>query len=344
MKEQPTPAGRGWKGVRLSSCTGVVCQQPAQVECATLDLSAVGPGQVLVRTELSGVSTGTDKWVMRGVFGWADVRFPTVPGYQRVGIVEEIGAEVDGFRVGQRVVATSGLGYVDVGAMWGGHSSRSISDARDVYDAEGLPTPRSALIVVAQVGYNAASRLLLDAGARVLVIGDGVIGSCAAFAARARGFEVLVVGRHQTRLETLRRAGLATVDTAVGDLAATIIEFAPVGVIDTVQNAEAFELYIPSLPRRTGQVVYSGHSPGAVTAWGDMAVLQQRELTVHFISGITRDRVEATLRLMRDEQMPTDQLVGFVAESADATRDLMLRVTEGKLEPIAAAIDWTWAQ
>lgn len=328
----------------MSSCTAVVCREPARVECETLDLAAIGREQVLVRTEFSGVSTGTDKWVMRGSFGAGNVRFPLVPGYQRVGIVEQVGPEVDDLRVGQQVVATSGLGYVDVGATWGGHSSRSISDARDVYDAEGLSPRRSALIVVAQVGYNAASRLLLDAGARVLIVGDGVIGACAAFAARARGFDVLVVGRHHARLETLGQSGFATVDTNTRDLAAKASEFAPAAVVDTVQNEAAFELYIPALPRRTGQVVYSGHSPGGVTAWGDMAVLQERELTVHFVSGITRDRVEATLGLMRDGSMPTEQLLGTVAECLDDTRDLMRRVIDGKLEPVAAAIDWTWAR
>ncbi|MEQ4210487.1 medium chain dehydrogenase/reductase family protein, partial [Actinopolymorpha sp. B9G3] len=269
--------------------------------------------------------------------------FPAVPGYQRVGVVEEVGSDVVGFRIGQRVVATSGLGYVEVGSAWGGHSSRSISEAADVYDAEGIPAERSAFVVVAQVGYNAASRLLLDAGAHVLVVGDGVIGASAAFACRARGFDVLVAGRHRSRLDTLHEAGFATVDARATDVEVTVARFDPSAVIDTVQNAEAFDMYIPSLPRRTGQVVYSGHSPDGVTAWGDMAVLQQRELTVHFVSGITSTRVEATLGLMRDGAMPSEQLLGTVAGSPDEAARLMRRVSAGRLEPVAAAVDWTWA-
>jgi threonine dehydrogenase-like Zn-dependent dehydrogenase len=280
---------------------------------------------------------------MRDTFGWADIAFPAVPGYQRVGVVEEVGAEVTGVQIGQRVVATSGLGYVDVGSAWGGHSSRSISGAADVYDAEGVPPERAAFVVVAQVGFNAASRLLLDAGAHVLVVGDGVIGASAAFACRARGFEVLVVGRHRARLDTLVEAGFETVDARATDVETHVAGFGPSAVIDTVQNAEAFDLYIPSLPPRTGQVVYSGHSPGGVTAWGDMAVLQQRELTAHFVSGITSSRVEATLGLMRAGAMPSEQLLGTVAGSAEEAARLLRQVADGRLEPVAAAIDWRWA-
>jgi 2-desacetyl-2-hydroxyethyl bacteriochlorophyllide A dehydrogenase len=328
----------------LSNCPAIVCRRPGDIECSRLELTAVGSGQLVVRTLMSGVSTGTDKWVMQGTFVWGNYPFPLVPGYQRAGVVEEVGSEVDGFRVGQRVVATTGLGFVDVGSGRGGHSSRSISNAADVYDAEGLPPERSAFVVVAQVGYNAASRLLLEAGAHVLVVGDGVIGASTAFACRARGFEVLVVGRHRSRLDTLVEAGFATVDARAPDVEPIVASFGASAVIDTVQNAEAFDMYIPSLPRRTGQVVYSGHSPGGVTAWGDMAVLQQRELTVHFVSGTTRSRIEATLGLMRTGAMPSERLVGTVAGSPDEAERLMRQVSDGRLAPLAAAIDWTWAE
>jgi 2-desacetyl-2-hydroxyethyl bacteriochlorophyllide A dehydrogenase len=166
----------------MSNCVAVVCRRPGDIECESLDLAPVGPGQVLVRTLMSGVSTGTDKWVMSDRFGWADTPFPAVPGYQRVGVVEGVGSDVVGLRAGQRVVATSGLGFVGAGSAWGGHASRSISEAAHVYDADGIPPERSAFVVVAQVGYNAASRLLSEVGSHVLVVGDGVIGASAAFA------------------------------------------------------------------------------------------------------------------------------------------------------------------
>lgn len=294
-----------------------------------------------MRTLVSGVSTGTDKWVMQGTFVWGDISYPAVPGYQRAGIVEAVGSDVERFRPGQQVVTISGAGYDGVSSAWGTHSSRSLSEVDDVYDAEGVPAARAAFLVVAQVGYNAATRLRLDAGAHVVVVGDGVIGASAAFACRARGFDVLVAGRHHDRLAAI--TGVATVDTRAEDAADTVRDFAPTGVIDTVQNDAAFDLYVPALPLRTGQIVYSGHSPGGITTWADMAELQKRELTAHFVSGMTPERLDATLDLMRSGAMPSEQLAGALARGHDETTDLMTRVAHGQLGPVAAAIDWEWA-
>jgi threonine dehydrogenase-like Zn-dependent dehydrogenase len=59
--------------------------------------------------------------------------------------------------------------------------------------------------VVAQVGYNAASRAMFDVGDWVLVYGNSLIGQCAAQAARARGTRVILVGHHTQRLALARQ-------------------------------------------------------------------------------------------------------------------------------------------
>jgi D-arabinose 1-dehydrogenase-like Zn-dependent alcohol dehydrogenase len=232
---------------------------------------------------------------------------------------------------------------VDVASFWGTHASMVVCELGEVFDAEGIPPHRSALLVSAQVGYNAASRLRLDVGSRVLVVGDGIIGSSGALACLARGFDVLVAGRHAVRLGQLEALGLHTLDAARSP-ADAIAAFAPDAVIDTVQNEEAFAAYIGALQPRGAQLVYSGHSPDGSTSWADMSVLQKRELTVHFVSGTTRARLEATLALMREGRMPCDQLIGVVADSRESTRDLVTQVATGRLRHVAASIDWSWAR
>jgi D-arabinose 1-dehydrogenase-like Zn-dependent alcohol dehydrogenase len=137
--------------------------------------------------------------------------------------------------------------------------------------------------VSAQVGVNAASRITGAAGTRVMVIGDGVIGSSGALAARARGFEVVVIGRRHPRLAALTALGIAVIDSrAAPD---RIADFGAVAAIDTVQSVESFGYMIDVLPRSTGQVVYSGHTPDTGAAWANMTTLQQRELTAHSCRG-----------------------------------------------------------
>ena len=165
---------------------------------------------------------------------------------------------------GRHVVATVGRAGPDASAAWGTHASWVVADAADVYDASGVPALRAAFLVSAQVGVNGAARLRLEAGAPVAVIGDGIIGSSAALASVARGLDVLVIGRHRDRLAALDGLGLRT--APADDAAGAIRSHGTVAVIDTAQNPEAFAAYIDLLPRSTGQLVYSGHSPGGVTA------------------------------------------------------------------------------
>lgn len=323
------------------SVEAVVCEAPRQIAIRSVRLPDPGPGDVLIRVASSGVSPGTDRWVLQGVFVWRDIRYPAIPGYQASGRIEWVGSSVQGLRVGQEVATIAGSAGPDAGSAWGTYASRVVASAADVYDATGIPPERAAFLVSAQVGYNGASRLLLPAASRVVVIGDGIIGASAALACAARGFDVLVIGRRTARMRSLESLGLAT--SSATDAEHAIRDHGTVAVIDTAQNEEAFAAYIDILPRATGQLVYSGHSPAGATAWGDMAALQKREITVHFVAGMLPHRLRATLDLMRTGALPVDRLASRIANDAASTQALLEDVAAGTLEPVAAAVDWSWA-
>jgi len=325
--------------MNTTSTAAVVCTGPRQVDVRRVGLRAIAATEVLVSTLASGVSTGTDRWAMQGRFGWAVLEPPFVPGYQRAGIVEAVGADVQTVVVGQQVVATNSRDFVGARAAWGAHTGRGVCRSADVYDATGIDPHRAAFLVVAQVGVNAASRITLTSGP-VTVYGDGVIGTSAALAARERGFDVTVVGRHAKRLAVLAELGLA-IRLGTDVVADSAVRAGPVAVIDTVHNDDAFAEYVVALPHGTGQIVYSGHSPDNVTAWADMAELQRRELTAHFVSGWTDERLAQTIVLMRSEVLPMERLVGRIAGTPEEVADLMTDVAYGRVAAVAALIDWS---
>lgn len=293
---------------------------------------------VLIRTDFSGISTGTDRWIMQGRFAWRKTVYPLVPGYQRVGRVEAMGSAVEGLAVGQLVAATYSRGLMDVESASGAHTSLGITPAHEVFDATGVDPAAASLLVSAQVGFNAASRISSAKGSRVVVVGDGIIGASGALAAVARGAEVLLVGRHDSRLDRLAQLGVSTWNSR--SLVGTPVpEFAPVAAIDTVQSDDSLDLYVRELPRCTGQIVFSGFSPDGSTCWADMALLQQRELTTHFVSGWTRQRLEWTLDLMRADKLPVASLVSAVAAGGRrlATMDA---VQKGTQDHLGAVLDW----
>jgi 2-desacetyl-2-hydroxyethyl bacteriochlorophyllide A dehydrogenase len=317
----------------------VVVSSPGSIAVSPVAVGEIGRSDVLIRTHFSGVSTGTDKWVMQGRFTWLGLEFPLVPGYQRFGTVEAVGDDVLGFQVGQEVVATESRAFVDAFPAWGGHASLAASPADEVYDATGIVPERACLFISGQVGFNAASRIPDDRGRRVVVYGDGIIGASGALAAKARGFDVLLVGRHEERLSPMSEFSIATARSGSGSKDA-VRDWAPIAVIDTVQSDSAFDDYVDALPTRTGQIVFGGHSPDGTKAWADMERMQQRELTASFVSGWAPDRIGSTLELMRDGSMPLERLADPPDSSARGITDTMTAVAAGTLGPVAAVLDW----
>ncbi|MGH3488712.1 MAG: alcohol dehydrogenase catalytic domain-containing protein, partial [Actinopolymorphaceae bacterium] len=148
----------------------VVFPQPGKVELCEVALPELGPGQILVRTRVSLISTGTEGIVYNGRFApgthwdrWFS--YPHRPGYSLVGEVIEVSASGDhvtGFRAGDRVVALLG------------HASHHVVDATwctrvpdDVSDED------AAWFAVAKVGFVGVEASHARLGSSALVVGAG---------------------------------------------------------------------------------------------------------------------------------------------------------------------------
>ena len=335
----------------LPSSKAVVTTSANKCSLADVSVGELGENQVAIRTINSGVSTGTDKWVISGRFEWGNFAFPLVPGYQRTGIVEAIGSKVKNVSVGQQVFATASINYLDATAGWGAHTSYGICEDFEVFDATGIPPARAAFGVVAQVGFNAASRIIANPGDRVLVIGDGVIGASGALSAKARGFVPLLLGRHDARLEKIHSLGIKTANSNTVTQK-ELSEFAPIAVIDTVQSPEAFELYYRALPAtwaaetfgnaRTGigQIIFSGHTPDGANTWADMAHLQKQELTVHFVSGWIEIFAAPKALLSRTDALSLEKIATEYSADEPSIEKLFGNIAAGKNPDIAAYLTW----
>ncbi len=300
------------------------------------------PGQIQIRTEWSAISAGTESWVLRNRFTWAPTPFPCVPGYQRVGVIAALGEGVEGWTVGERVLATVSESTGAVTAFWGAHAALANSPAGEVYRLpEGLAPAAAATAVVAQVGYNAAYRPTLATGDWVVVMGDGLIGQFGAQAARARGARVILVGRRPERLQHAARHAATHAIAEGPDLVADVRRLtggAPAAVvIDTIQTPACQQTYLPLLANGQGQIVYSGFSPE--DPWARMADLHKRELTTHYIAGWTRSRLDATLVLMARGAIDPEALLTHRVPAARAPA--MYRMIHEKTEPfLGILLEW----
>ena len=321
----------------------VVFEDVNQVRVGEVEMPPPQAGQVTVRTLYSTVSCGTEGWVLQNVFTWQPTHYPCVPGYQRVGVIEQIGPGVEGWAIGQKVMATAGRWEGPVCPLWGSHVGLANTPANELYAlSEDVDEVDASAAVVAQVGYNAASRITGAPGQWVAVFGDGLIGQCAAQAARARGMHAIIVGHRASRLRLAEaHSADAVIDSHEEDLAAAVARITGsrqvAAVIDTVQGTKVQAQYVDLLANGSGQIVYSGFS--STETWADMADLQKRELTAHFVSGWTRPRMQATLDLMAEGKMRVRPLVTHLVSYRRAA-DMWQAILSKQADLLGVTFEW----
>src|ERR1051325_127848 len=86
-----------------------VIAEPYRVEVREAELPPPAPNQILVQTEASAVSAGTELAVYTGTHQWLkdpnlpDWKFPFRSGYSAAGTVVEVGAQITDVKPGDRV-------------------------------------------------------------------------------------------------------------------------------------------------------------------------------------------------------------------------------------------------
>lgn len=327
----------------------VVFPGPNQVEVREVSCPEPGPGDVVVRVTHSWISNGTEGSFLRGerIAGDTAYRegdpwpFPIVAGYQKIGVVEWVGADIRDLKVGETVFCA--MGKVDgMFQSMGGQISPSVSPRSQVWKLPpGVDPLAFSGLVLTQVGYNCGQRAKpCDIGDNAVVLGDGMVGHWAAQTLAWRGANVLLVGRHDDRLRRFPTGpGCHTVNAKNRPWLDAVREFLPGRVqvvVDTVGSVQALQEIMP-LMRREGHFVSAGFY-----GTDDLLSLQPPrnwELSVHLVSGWTGPRMDATLALIANGTLQTLPLITHrfpVAQAGDAWE-----LIESKREPVLGVIlEW----
>lgn len=183
------------------TAVAVVFAAPGQVELRKIRVPELLPDEVVVQTELTGISVGTDRWMIDGKYRGVAERFPFAYGYQRVGTLTAVGAAVPssaGLAVGDRVfVGLSGSRLVPedgLGEVGGGYTSVGVVHYSDVWSLgtnDDIDLEEVALGGVAAVALQGVETVDVQADELVVVVGQGIVGQVAAQLARARGARVI---------------------------------------------------------------------------------------------------------------------------------------------------------
>jgi 3-hydroxyethyl bacteriochlorophyllide a dehydrogenase len=175
----------------------VLVERPEHLVLSQLELVAPGEDDVVVATEWSGISTGTERLLWSGRMPpFPGMGYPLVPGYESVGRVAEAGPK-SGHHVGERVFVPGSRGFKDARGLFGGASSRLVvPGAKAVTISEDLG-PSGVLLALAATARHA----LAADGARLpdLIVGHGVLGRLLARIAVAEGASPVVWERNPLR-------------------------------------------------------------------------------------------------------------------------------------------------
>ncbi len=164
-----------------------------------IDETRLGSDQVLVSTDVSALSTGTDlgNYLGNSTYVPGAPDYPRQVGYSNVGTVVAAGAEVKNLEPGVRVFSMKP------------HMSAYIARADEVLVPipNGVPADQASLAYLTQLGLAGMRQARYEAGENVMVVGLGVIGLSTVGLARAMGARVVAVGNSQVRCDVALKVG-----------------------------------------------------------------------------------------------------------------------------------------
>lgn len=282
----------------------VIMQQAVMIKPGTIEFREVKkpdikPDEVLIQVKRIGVC-GSDIHVWHGLHPYTE--YPVVQGHEVSGLIVEIGGNVQGFSIGEKVVflpqVTCGVCYpcrngmehiCDNLKVMGFQTDGAAQEYFPVHHSKVLALPnivsldQAALIEPISVGVHAIARAGGVEGKKVVVLGAGNIGNLlgqVALASGARG--VLITDISEYKLDKARQSGLVhAINTRKVDLADSILTlFGPdkadvifecVGAQETISEAI--------------QVARKGSLIIIVGVFGtrpvvDLGLVQDRELTL----------------------------------------------------------------
>jgi len=319
----------------LIKAKAIAFTRPLHAElCSNVSMPKMDDDGVLVRTEYSTISRGTELDLFTGQMhgrGTDTQWYPMLPGYMPVGIVEEVGKNIRHLQVGDRVVGSNLFTGFDSRfcPAWAGHtqfvviskaSHPYLGALRAVKVPEGLPPDQAGLAMLAGVAWHGVKeKVKPKPGDLVLVIGQGVIGIFAAQLCKAYGARVIVADQFENRLGFARANGLSeTLQCEKNTLVKAFLDYSggerPNAVIEVTGEREPFTQAL-ELVRPYGIV----HAQGMYLEAAPPDVLRMlfgKNLTLSCTVGETPELTQETLAMLAARKITTQGLITEVSEPA----------------------------
>jgi threonine dehydrogenase-like Zn-dependent dehydrogenase len=215
--------------VKPSVMKANVFRSPGHFALEERPIPKAGPGEAIIKVRLTTIC-GTDIHIVRGEY---PVTSGLVIGHEAVGVIHQLGCNVKGYKIGQRVLVGAITPCGQCEPCLDGHRSQCggalggwrLGNTMDGVQAEYFRVPFAQanlsaipdsladedvilLADIASTGFSAAESGRIRLGDSVAVFAQGPIGLCATLGARLMGAgEIFAVDTDPGRLEMARQFG-----------------------------------------------------------------------------------------------------------------------------------------
>jgi threonine dehydrogenase-like Zn-dependent dehydrogenase len=296
-------------------------------------------GEVLVRVAAVGVST-RDVDILDGRLLPPFVKYPIIPGHAWAGTVVEVGPDVNGLQVGQRVVGESYAfctacfwcrrgetnlcaTYNQLGSTVPGGCAEYVSIRADLAHplAQSLSFETGALAdPAAHVGHGFL-RANVQPSDTVVIIGADTIGLLGAGWARlSKARYVVVIGIDRLNEDVAYAMGATHYLIMADDPVSFVRDLTAGEGADVVFEAAGSEVALPvamEIARPGGTIALTGIAGGGRKAQIEPGIFRDKYLHIHGIYGYTSAVFVQTLRLIEAEAFNLHPLITHVLPLED---------------------------
>jgi 2-desacetyl-2-hydroxyethyl bacteriochlorophyllide A dehydrogenase len=306
-----------------------------------------GEGEVLVQMKVSGVC-GADvllyEWIYRGRF---PVKPPIVLGHEGAGVIVELGKNVKGLNVGDRVTVESIMGcgscyycyqgmhclcpqWIHLGITVHGTFAEYLRiPATAVHRLpDSVSFEEGALVEPLSITVHTFDRIRVSLADSVVIVGPGTLGLLHVQAARSYGAsKVIVLGleKDKLRLEKARALGAdATIMTDKGDPVKQVLDLTRgIGadvVIEVGGTPESFKLALKTV-RGGGQIASLGYSN-----YGEVEpiILARQEISILGLIGYMHKHFEQAIRWLEFKKVSAKALISHSLSLDEAEKGIHL--------------------
>ena len=304
----------------------VIIKDPGKLYLGNVVLREPGPGEVVVETHFSGVSTGTERLFWNGEMpAFPGMGYPLVPGYEAVGEVVDA-RESNKLNVGDFVFVPGANCYKDVKGLFGASAKQLIVAEEKLINIDKNLDATGTLFALAATARHAIAGL----GNKMpnLIVGHGVLGRLLARLTIAAGGEPPVVW--ETNPSRISGAEGYEVLNPVEDNKRDYES-----IYDASGDPSILDQIIQRL-KKNGEIVLAGFYSKPLTFTFPPAFM--REAKIRISAEFTTEDVSITKSLIETDSLSLDNLISDTRPAEASTE--AYKVAFEDTNCLKMVIDW----